>query len=229
MGVDVRWYAQCIAAVPRDDEWLSESEARIAAAFPFPKRRADWRLGRWTAKRALAIYAGLSRDAKTLARIEVRPASSGAPQAYLDGRRANAALSISHSHSIGFCAVAPKDTVVGCDIEYSEPRGDVFLTDYFSPGEQDIISRDGAHRHAELSTMIWSAKESTLKAIECGLRGALLSVRVIPETAAAGSPGWLRLITRQSLLTFQGWWRNTGSFVWTIVASPAPRHPILLS
>jgi 4'-phosphopantetheinyl transferase len=228
MGVEVCWLAQCGAAEPRSDEWLSESEARIAAALRFPKRRADWRLGRWTAKHALAIYAGLPPRLEVLAQIEVRPAPSGAPQAYICGQRTSVAVSMSHSRDVAFCAVAPRGTALGCDIEWVEPRSQVFLTDYFSPDEQDIINRDGARRQAEYGTVMWSAKESMLKALECGLRGDLLSVRV-PEIAAGGNPGWLRLTTRQGLREFQGWWRKTGEFVWTIVSSPAPARPTPLS
>jgi 4'-phosphopantetheinyl transferase len=225
MGVEVCWLAQPGTAVPRGDEWLSESEARITAALRFPKRRADWRLGRWTAKRALAIYAGLSSHAEVLARIEVRPAPSGAPRPYLCGQPASVAVSISHSRGVGFCAVAPRGTALGCDIEWAEPRSHLFLTDYFSPDEQDIIKREGWRPQAEYGTVIWSAKESMLKALECGLRVDLLSVRAVPEIAAERSQGWLRLTTRQGLRAFQGWWRKTGELVWTIVSSPAPAHP----
>jgi 4'-phosphopantetheinyl transferase len=229
MSVEVCWLAQSGAAVPRGDEWLSEGESLVGAALRVPKRRADWRLGRWTAKRALAIYAGLPSHAEALARIEVLPAPSGAPRGYICGQPATVALSISHSHGVGFCALASQGTALGCDIEWTEPRSHHFLTDYFNPHEQEIISRNGARVQPERCTVIWSAKESTLKALECGLRDDLLSVSAAPELAAEGSPGWLRLITRHGLRTFQGWWRKTGNFVWTIVASPAPSRPTPLA
>jgi 4'-phosphopantetheinyl transferase len=229
VGVEVCWLAQGGAAVPPDDQWLSESEARVAAAFRVPKRRADWRLGRWTAKRALAIYAGLSSQAEVLAQIEVRPAPSGAPRAYVRGELAGVAISISHSHDFGFCAVAPRDTAMGCDIEWAEPRSCVFLADYFQPDELEIINRDGARTQAERGTILWSAKESTLKALECGLREDPVSVRAVPEVTAEWKSDWLGLTTRQGPRTFQGWWRKTGKLVWTIIADPAPAPPIPLS
>lgn len=229
MGIEVCWLARCGDTVPSDDKWLSEGEAHFAAELRFPKRRADWRLGRWTAKRAFAIYAGLPARAEVLARIEVRPAPSGAPRAYFDGQQAGAALSISHSRGVGFCVIGPPNIALGCDIEWVEPRSDFFLADYFIPEEQQIINRDGKQMQAEHGTVIWSAKESMLKALECGLRADLLSVRAVPERAVGGSVGWLRLITQQGLRTFHGWWRKTGGVVWTIVASPAPAHPIALS
>jgi len=228
MSLEVCWLAQSDAAVPVSDEWLTEREVRVAATLRFPKRRADWRLGRWTAKRALAIYAGLSPRVEALARIEVRPAPSGVPRAFLCGQAGDVAISISHSHGVGFCAIAPRDTALGCDIEWAEPRTRLFLADYFHPDEREIIGED-ARIQAERSAIIWSAKESTLKALECGLREDVLSVRVAPDITAERSPGWLGLITRHGPRTFQGWWRQTGNVVWTIVASPALESPTPVS
>jgi 4'-phosphopantetheinyl transferase len=225
MSAEICWLAQCDAAMPRGDEWLSAAEARTASALRFPKRRADWRLGRWTAKRALAIYAGLSSQAEVLSQIEVRPAPSGAPRAYLCGQPADVAISISHSNGVGFCAVAPRGTALGCDVERAEPRSHLFVTDYFNPQEQEFINRDGARTQAERIAALWSAKESTLKVLECGLREDPLSVRVVPEIPDGRNSGWLRLITEQGFRTFQGWWRKNGRLVWTIVASPPPACP----
>ena len=38
--------------VPADDEWLTGAEHDVLAGLTMAKRRADWRLGRWTAKDA---------------------------------------------------------------------------------------------------------------------------------------------------------------------------------
>jgi 4'-phosphopantetheinyl transferase len=54
--MDVYWLDQTQADVPAGDEWLCAREAACLARLRFAKRRADWRLGRWTAKRALAAY-----------------------------------------------------------------------------------------------------------------------------------------------------------------------------
>ena len=48
----VYWLEQTEANVPEDNTWLSPREVAFADRLRFAKRRADWRLGRWTAKRA---------------------------------------------------------------------------------------------------------------------------------------------------------------------------------
>ena len=69
--MEVYWLEQSAADVPAEDEWLSESERTVLAGLRFPKRRADWRLGRWTAKCAAAGYLNLGGDAKSLAGVEL--------------------------------------------------------------------------------------------------------------------------------------------------------------
>lgn len=44
---------QKLADLPTDESWLAAGERVRAAGFRFAKRRNDWILGRWTAKRAL--------------------------------------------------------------------------------------------------------------------------------------------------------------------------------
>jgi hypothetical protein len=51
--MDVSWLEQTQADVPGADDWLSASEAILLNDRRIAKCRADWRLGRWTAKRAL--------------------------------------------------------------------------------------------------------------------------------------------------------------------------------
>jgi 4'-phosphopantetheinyl transferase len=58
MAVSLRWLSQGMADAPVDDAWLSPREAAWVARMRFPKRRSEFRLGRWTAKRALALYLG---------------------------------------------------------------------------------------------------------------------------------------------------------------------------
>ena len=79
--MDVCWLEQTEADVPAENDWLNASEAARLNAMRFAKRRADWRLGRWTAKRALAVCLNLPFDRRALAGIEIRSAPSGAPEA----------------------------------------------------------------------------------------------------------------------------------------------------
>ena len=51
--VGLSWLSQGMADAPVDDAWLSPRKAAWVARMRFPKRRSEFRLGRWTAKRAL--------------------------------------------------------------------------------------------------------------------------------------------------------------------------------
>ena len=85
--MEVYWWEQAEADLPAHDDWLSAGEAATLAGMHFAKRRADWRLGRWTAKQALAAYLHLPDDPHALAGIEIRPAPSGAPETFLANKR----------------------------------------------------------------------------------------------------------------------------------------------
>ena len=81
--MDVYWLEQSELDVPTADDWLSSNEVVRLNGMRVAKRRADWRLGRWTAKCALAIYLTLPDHPQSLQEIEVRPAPSGAPEAFV--------------------------------------------------------------------------------------------------------------------------------------------------
>ena len=63
MGVAIEvWHSAGMAEVPAGDEWLSEREAARVARMRYPKRRSEFRLGRWTAKTTIARLLGLATD-----------------------------------------------------------------------------------------------------------------------------------------------------------------------
>lgn len=240
----VYWLEQTCADVPADDNWLGTREAACLNALQFPKRRADWRLGRWTAKRAVSICLNAPRNPKGLASIEIRPAVSGAPEVFLDNQPAPVTISLSHSNGTALCAVAPPGTELGCDLEAIEPRSEAFLADYFTSDEQALIALASAADRLRLSTLLWSAKESALKALREGLRLDTRSVTVsLAESVSLSAPDEIataptfteyRSIWRPlevhcaSGEVFQGWWGQAGNLVQTLVAAPAPARPILL-
>ncbi len=224
--IDVYWLEQTGADLPAGDAWLSRAEADRLDAMRFPKRRADWKLGRWTAKRALAIYLDLPVDARSLARIEIRPASSGAPEAFLGGEPVPVTISISHRAGWAACAVAGPEVAVGCDLEIVEPRSDAFAADYFTGEEQELLERASAADRLGLLALLWSAKESALKALRVGLRLDTRCVVVDPFVGhASGASDWRPLRARHDGQIFDGWWRQTGDLVRTLVAAPAPAAP----
>jgi 4'-phosphopantetheinyl transferase len=225
--MDVYWLEQSEADMPARDSWLSAREALVLNGIRFSMRRGDWRLGRWTAKRALAVYLNVPADPEALAAIEITPAASGAPQVVFANEPAPVTISLSHRSGRAMCAVAEPDVELGCDLEIIEPRSDAFAADYFTAEEQALVARaSSAADRYRLLALLWSAKESALKAMRVGLRCDTRCVAVslspaegLPRDAA---DGWHPLAVQYQDRTFHGWWHNHGIFLRTLVGSPAP-------
>jgi 4'-phosphopantetheinyl transferase len=232
-GVKVKqvyWLEQTAADVPAEDDWLSASESIHLNGMRFAKRRSDWRLGRWTAKCAVASLLNLPADAQGLAQIEIRPASSGAPEVFVANEPAVVTVSISHRSGAAICAVAMSGVDLGCDQEVIEARSEGFVADYFTPDEQALVARVCEAERSRLVTLLWSAKESALKAVREGLRLDTRSVAVSPINGAFNLDGWSPLQVRYADgRSFHGWWQQAQGIVRTLVANPAPDSPILLS
>jgi 4'-phosphopantetheinyl transferase len=228
--MDVFWLEQSAADVPEHDDWLGANEARVLNGMRFAKRRADWRLGRWTAKRGLAAYLNVPGDAHALSAIEITSEPSGAPQAIFANKPAAVTISLSHRAGRAICAIAPSGAVLGCDLEMIEPRSDAFATDYFTAEEQALVARAPAADRYRLLALLWSAKESALKALRVGLRldTRCVIVSLACELSREGDDGWHPLEARYEDRTFHGWWHNQGNFLRTVVGTPAPVEPIPL-
>jgi len=226
--MDVHWLEQTSANLPAADDWLSAGEAMRLSAMRFAKRRGDWRLGRWTAKRAVSFYLNLPADPQSLARIEIRPASSGAPEVFLGNVPAPVTISISHREGRAACAIAGPLVGLGCDLEIVEPRSDAFAADYFTAAEQTWVARAPAADQPRLLALLWSAKESVLKALREGLRLDTRRVTVDPIDArpSAGANSWRPLAAQYAGQDFHGWWQQAGKLVRTMVAAPAPSSPL---
>jgi 4'-phosphopantetheinyl transferase len=244
----VHWLQQSEANVPLEDEWLSPREKARIAAMHVPKRRAEWRLGRWTAKLAIASYWDLAHAPRVLSSIEVRPAPSGAPEVFWRGEPAEISISLSHRSGSAICTLARAELALGCDVEAIEPRSEAFISDYFTAEEQALVSQTPDRQRWTLLALLWSAKESALKALQTGLRLDTRSVRVDPEhatspvqgpasargdggaeTSQCGPSNWQALRVHCVNKDFQGWWRTAGKLVQTIVAEPAPSLPMALA
>lgn len=248
---DVYWLEQTEADVPEDESWLSTKETTLLCTIRFPKRRADWLLGRWTAKNAFAICFGHLTDLQALRDIEIRAAPSGAPEILFRNEPSAATISLSHRAGIGACAVAPSHVLLGCDVEIIEPHGDAFAADYFTLEEQAYFAKSKGHERLRLLALLWSGKESALKALREGLRldtrSMIVSVPSIPQSQPPYEPsaphcqplslpyasthnGWSPLQVRSiSCRTFHGWWSQTGNLLRTMLADPPPHPPILLT
>jgi 4'-phosphopantetheinyl transferase len=222
--MNVYWSSQTESDLPPDNNWLSPDELARLNTLRFPKRRADWRLGRWTAKRAAACYLNLPLGHHVLATIEIVPASSGAPEVRIDGKPAAVTISISHRDGTAACAVAQSGVQLGCDLEKIEPRSDTFVADYFTDDEQKLIA--SAADRPQMATLLWSAKESTLKALREGLRLDTRKVEVALYPSSARN-GWSALrVSCPDGQIFHGWWQRSGDILRTLVAHPPPEPPI---
>jgi 4'-phosphopantetheinyl transferase len=226
----VYWLEQTEADVPAENDWLSANEAACLKGLRFAKRRADWRLGRWTAKRALSICLDVPAHPEVFKKVEIRPAPSGAPEVFFADQPAAVTISLTHRAGIAACAVTTGSTEIGCDLELVEPRSDAFVADYFTVEEQALVARASTADRPWLLALLWSSKESALKALHEGLRLDTRCMIVSPFDESFDLNGWSPLRVRYTgVVAFHGWWRHTENFVRTVVAAPAPDSPIRLS
>lgn len=223
---DIYWLEQTEHDVPTGNQWLGTAETLRFASLRFQKRRTDWSLGRWTAKRAVASFLSLPIDVRSLRDIELRASSSGTPEVFLFNQRAAVNVSISHCAGKALCVVGLSGASLGCDLELVESRDRSFLTDYFTTNEQQMVERALADERPLLTTLLWSAKESALKALRVGLRLSTTSLELDPVDVAASSAicwksrncaNWSPLLIRRfggGIL--RGWWRCRNDMVRTV-------------
>ncbi|HUO15260.1 MAG TPA: 4'-phosphopantetheinyl transferase superfamily protein [Verrucomicrobiae bacterium] len=237
--MNVYWLEQAEVDVRVDDDWLSANEAASLGGIHFPKRRADWRLGRWTAKCALSVTLDLPVHSQPLRKIEIRAALSGWPQVFFCNRPLARSISLSHRAGVAACAVSMSSAELGCDLEMVEPRSEAFVADYFSIEEQALVASVSAVDRPRLLALLWSAKESTLKALRVGLRLDTRSVVVFPCAMSFDCNGWNELRVHYTSgrnagdlpvadRLFHGWWHYADNMVRTLVAAPPPDPPIRL-
>jgi 4'-phosphopantetheinyl transferase len=225
--MDVGWLEQRGRDVPPLEDWLSAEETARLAGLRFPKRRDDWRLGRWTAKLAVCAWLRLPRGQELLRRIEIRPEPSGAPRVWIEGNPALVAISLSHREGTALCAIAPP-AALGCDLEAIEPRSDAFVADYFTAEEWRLVEQAPVPDRRRVLALLWSAKESAFKAVHEGLRLDTRCANVTAEMDESGA-GWHPLcVSIAGREYFHGWWRRAGGLVRTLVAAPPPKIPVPL-
>lgn len=241
--INVYWLEQNETNVPAANDWLSQAEAIRLNSMKFEKRRAEWRLGRWTAKRVVAACLNLPDRREVLARIEIRSAPSGAPKVQVLNKPAPIAISLSHRLGTAVCAAAPECRALGCDLETFEPGIEAFIPDYCTVEERALVAGARTTDRLRLWALLWSAKESGLKALETGLqtdpRCATVSLVQAPSRlreeaptssshAFSGLNEWCQLQVAVRGRVFVGWWKQEGKFLRTMVADPPPFQPIPL-
>jgi 4'-phosphopantetheinyl transferase len=178
--------------------------------FRVPKRRADWLVGRLTAKSVVVAALGhvLPGDWRSAA-IEIANEPSGMPYARLardaypiagfaPGERLPISVSISHAEGRALCAATLSEPVggggshrtLGIDLGLVEPRSRELVATFFTDDEQRFV-RDAPRWRRDLrANLIWCAKEAVLKALGLGLTVDTLDVSCRPEPGLADPAEW---------------------------------------
>lgn len=212
------------------ENFLSPVEKEKLASLRFPKRRSEWLLGRWTAKRLLRD--SLSAFSSTLfPELTIANDAAGAPYVILpNGECFAGCLSISHRDHLSFCAVTQDPAIhIGADLEQIEPRGDEFAQDYFTSHELNFILDLPASQHDTAVTLLWSAKEAALKALGLGLRLDTRQIEITVPGGLAGmglsTPTWQIFNVSYSHSgqgIWSGWWQIHGKYILTLASLKAP-------
>jgi 4'-phosphopantetheinyl transferase len=242
----IDWLIQSITAHPAlaqglaPDGLLSSSEQQRLAGFATAKRRCDWLLGRWTAKRLLQSYVAQRTDTwLPLDTFIIDSDPDGAPRIIVDYRLqiadfslnlqstiCNLQLSISHCDGHAFCALADRSQLaIGADIERIAPRAPEFAADYFTSHELAQVAASPANERDATVTLIWSAKEAALKALRLGLTVDTRRVSIGLSEHHSATLAWAPLVVRSTLPSAEavggvhGWWRIIGEYALTLALS----------
>lgn len=231
------WFLQEEAKLPKTDDWLSSKEALTLEKLRIEKRRTEWKLGRYTAKLAVAQSCKLTHTpiissgpvllqrlnvepddfTLTLNQLEVLASLNGSPEVFLDGNLMSCSLSLSHRDHQALCILSLDGLQIGCDLEKVEPRSEAFLGDYFTQKEQVWIHSSPQQEHPKLTNLIWSAKESVLKVLKVGLREDTRTVQIhLDQEPESGEWSRFSAFYLKSNQRFTGWWKTKGQSILTI-------------
>jgi 4'-phosphopantetheinyl transferase len=219
---------QTFSDMPGELTWLGGSERNVLSSMRFPKRRQDWLLGRWTAKKALLSYPRIQARDLYLSDFEVLADPDGSPRALLRGRPLPVSISISHSHGVALCGIGPIELSVGCDIELVTAQSITVVDDFFSAEEISRLQQSPPDRRPLYATLVWSAKESALKVLREGLRRDTRGITI--EFSSRESANWEPWTGLCSDLdrTFSGWWRSSEEYVKTVAANQEFAEPVFM-
>lgn len=204
-------------------EFLSDSEFLKLSTLRFPKRRDEWLLARWAAK-SLAQSLSSYRH-YPLNEIEIHNTPEGVPYILQSGGAASPDyLTISHSDRFALCAISQDPAIhIGIDLENIEPRTDAFVEDYFTLMEQKLVEFSPLEIRQTVINLIWSTKESMLKALGVGLHWDLRKVEVRQIdgilTFDVNPYGWQKMQIGDPQCggrQWAGWWQCRNGFILTL-------------
>jgi 4'-phosphopantetheinyl transferase len=125
--------------LPPTLDWLSPIERERLEQLVIPKRRNDWLLGRWTARK-------LVEELFQSSHFAIVAAPDGAPELAWSEERCtrqfDISLSISHCHGWAFCGLSQVSGLrIGVDIERIESHSPAFIDQFFTDPERAEVER----------------------------------------------------------------------------------------
>lgn len=220
----IHWLTQTLTEVPADD-YLTDVELARLQELKTDKRRTDWLLGRWTAKRLLQTVLW-EKDGVTLPldMITITNNPDGVPDYRLPITDNRFSISISHAHGRAFVAAVEKaHAPIGADMELNRPRPAGFAEEYFTLAEIALGYGLVGPERVVWETAVWSAKEAVLKALHLGLSVDTRAISCLVEPVAPPPGIWTPFAIRcdsgrlpRPAPPLTGWWRVEDGFVLTI-------------
>jgi hypothetical protein len=165
------WLEQTFADLPAADDWLGAARSRPPERHAIPEAPRRLAAGALDGEARGVLLSETARRSQSLARVEIRPAPSGAPEVFLGNEPAPVTISISHREGRAACADrrTPSPALLGCDLEIAEPRSDAFATDYFTAEEQELVAQAS---EADRWRLLAAAVERQGKRAQGATRGA---------------------------------------------------------
>lgn len=142
----------------------------------YPQRAQQWLMGRLVAKEAVRDWLALNnKPPQHPASIIIDTEKQGRPVLRLTSDNTFPHISISHTDK--YIVAIATDTEVGIDIEAIQEHDDVFINQFASTKETDLL-KNLICDPAESVIRLWSAKESFGKALGTGLPANLKLIRL---------------------------------------------------
>ncbi|MCX7976737.1 MAG: 4'-phosphopantetheinyl transferase superfamily protein [Bellilinea sp.] len=212
-----------------DFSWLSVAEQDLVRGMRFPKRRSEWLSGRWAAKHLLLRYLPHLTN-KRMSDISIENHPDGYPLVWVDGEPLKGCLSISHRQNKAAAAyTTERDVFLGIDLEWIEERHPAFLQDYFTDHEIKWVQAATPDERAARTTLLWSAKEAALKALQLGLAVDTRMIEVHPRLEG-DSLNWQILEYCGDLSKegyhLMGWWQQRGDYMVTLTVQLPATEPL---
>ena len=148
--------------IPGLETHLAPAELDYVRGVPTAKRRAEYLLGRYAAKSALAAW--LPAPPASLARLAIRPGAFQQPVVDLPG----AAVTLAHSRDLALAAAHDVGHPLGIDLEHLAPAHLPVLASQLSPADL-LPALDGHPDALARHTLTWVVMEALAKALRCGL------------------------------------------------------------